>query len=146
MCRSSGWRARTMTWRRGCLRKSAVEMLTLGLKLDRPLPVGGIRADGGTEDGRLALEAALDRASELLGWAPVSELLRECYTPGATLAGAIGRLLTKMFAAQGLVVMDAGSREFHAMGAPVLRAAIERASDLEEELMGRSKELVDAGY
>jgi len=128
------------------LTKTSVETLTLGLKVERPLPVGALRVDGGSEDGRLRLEAVLDQASELLGWAPVSELLRESYAPDANLAGAVGRLLTKIFAEQGLVVMDAASSEFHALGAPVLRAAIEQADELEAALLARSKELEAAGY
>ena len=128
------------------LSKSSVETLTLGLKTDRPVPVGGLRVDGGSEDGRLRLEAVLDQASELLGWAPVCDWLRECYAPDASLAGGIGRLLTKVFAAQGLVVMDAAAAEFHALGKSVLRAAIEQVDELEAGLLARSKELEAAGY
>ena len=128
------------------LSKTAVEKLTLGLKADRPLPVGGLRVDGGNEDGQLRVEAVLDQASELLGWAPVCDLLRECYAPNATLASAFGRLLTKIFEAQGLVVMDAASSDFHALGASSLRAAIEQADEFEAELLARSEELVGGGY
>lgn len=128
------------------LTKTEVETLRLGLAAERPVPVGGRRVDGGHEEGRLRLETELERASELLGWAPVCDLLRECYSPDAKLAGAFGRLLTKIFAAQGLVVMDAASRDFHAMGASALRAAIERADELEAALMARSAELERAGY
>jgi len=128
------------------LSKSAVETLTLGLKVERPVPVGGLRVDGGSEGGRLRLEAVLDQASELLGWAPVCEWLRECYAPDANLAGGIGRLLTKIFAAQGLVVMDAAAAEFHALGKSVLLAAIEQVDELDAGLLARSKELEAAGY
>jgi bacillithiol biosynthesis cysteine-adding enzyme BshC len=128
------------------LAKNEIETLRLGLNAVRPVPVGGIAVDGDHDDGRGALEATLDRACELLGWGPVCDLLRACYAPGATLAGAFGRLLTNIFAAQGLVVMDAASHEFHALGARVLRAAIERADELEEALLRRSEELVEAGY
>jgi len=124
------------------LSKTSVERLTLGLRAERPLPVGGLRVG----DGSSSLEALLDRASELLGWAPVCEVLRECYAPDATLAGGFGRLLTKIFAAQGLVVMDASLREFHALGEPVLRVAIEQADELEAALLARSEELVRSGY
>jgi bacillithiol biosynthesis cysteine-adding enzyme BshC len=130
----------------GLLSKTAVEMLSLGLKATRPLPVGMLPVDGGSEQGLQHLEATLNHASELLGWAPISNVLRECYTPGATLASAVGRLLTKIFAEYGLIVMDAGSREFHAMGAGVLRAALERADELEDALLVRSQDLEAAGY
>jgi bacillithiol biosynthesis cysteine-adding enzyme BshC len=128
------------------LSKTETETLRLGLRAERPVPVGGLRVDGGNEEGRLRLEAELDRASELLGWAPVCELLRACYAPNAHLAGAFGRLISKIFAAQGLIVMDASIREFHALGAPVLREAIEQAEEIEDALLKRSEELVSGGY
>ena len=128
------------------LTKASVETLRLGLKSHYPLPVGAMRIDGGHEQGRIHLEAELDRASELLGWAPICTLLRECYSPDATLAGAFGRLLTKIFAAHGLIVMDAASREFHALGADVLRAAIERADEFEAALLARTTELTTSSY
>jgi bacillithiol biosynthesis cysteine-adding enzyme BshC len=128
------------------LSKTKVETLTLGLKATRPLPVGALPIDGATDQGREQLETILNQASELLGWAPVCDLLRECYAPGATLASAFGRLLTKVFAAHGLIVMDAASRAFHAMGASVLQAAIERADELEDALLIRSQDLEAAGY
>ena len=79
------------------------------------MPVGGVVP--GPE-----LEAVLERASELLEFAPVSEWLRECYLAGSdgarpTLALAFGRLMARIFAEQGLIVMDAASRGFHALGA-----------------------------
>jgi bacillithiol biosynthesis cysteine-adding enzyme BshC len=128
------------------LEKTAVETLRLGLKAEVPVPVGGLRADGGSEDGRLRLEAVLERAEELLAFAPICQTLRECYPWDAKLAGAFGRLLTKVFAEFGLVVIDAASRTAHALGAPVLRAAIERAEELEAALLERSRELEAAGY
>ncbi len=122
--------------------KTGVETLHLGLTAPKPVPVGGLRV--AQDEARLAAE--LDRASELLEWAPVAELLRECYAPGATLAGAFGRLLTRVFEVQGLIVMDAATREFHSLGAPVLRYALEHAEELEKALLTRSKELEAAGY
>jgi bacillithiol synthase len=120
------------------LTKTNVETLKLGLSAARPLPVGGMVLG---DDA-----AVLERASELLGWAPVCDLLRECYAPEATLAEGFGKLLTRVFAAQGLIVMDAASREFHALGAPVLRYAVEHAEALETALLARSKELEAADY
>jgi uncharacterized protein YllA (UPF0747 family) len=43
-------------------------------------------------------------------------------------------------------VMDAASRAFHALGAPVLRYALEHVEALETALLVRSKELETAGY
>ena len=108
------------------------------------MPVGGVVP--GPE-----LDAVLERASELLEFAPVSEWLRECYLAGSdgarpTLALAFGRLIARIFAEQGLVVMDAASRGFHSLGARALRYAIEHADELQTALIARSEELVAAGY
>ncbi len=92
------------------------------------------------------VEPLLDRASELLAWAPFCDLLRECYTPEATLASAFARLMMRLFAAHGLIVMDAAGRDFHALGAPLLRAAIERAPELEAALLARTRELEALGF
>jgi len=125
------------------LTKTSVETLRAGLKVARAVPVGGV-VPGAELDG------VLERASELLEFAPVSEWLRECYRPEdgsrPSLALAFGRLMAKIFDAQGLVVMDAASRDFHALGASTLRYAIEHAAELQGALIARSKELVDRGY
>jgi len=127
------------------LTKTSVETLKVGLKVAHAVPVGGVVP--GPE-----LEAVLERASELLEFAPVSEWLRECYLTGEeggarpTLALAFGRLMARIFADQGLVVMDAASRGFHALGASTLRYAIEHGAELQQALIARSEELVKAGY
>jgi bacillithiol biosynthesis cysteine-adding enzyme BshC len=125
------------------LTKTSVETLRVGLKVAHAVPVGGV-VPGPT------LEAVLERAAELLEFAPVSEWLRECYLPKdgvrPTLALAFGRLIAKIFADQGLIVIDAASRGFHALGADTLRYAIEHAAELQQALMTRSEELVKAGY
>jgi bacillithiol synthase len=126
------------------LTKTSVETLRAGLKVAHAVPVGGVVP--GPE-----LDAVLERASELLEFAPVSEWLRECYLAGSdgarpTLALAFGRLMARIFANQGLIVMDAASRGFHALGARTLRYAIEHADELQAASIARSEELVRAGY
>ena len=120
------------------LSKRAVETLRLGLV-----------ATGG-EVGALRLGnevcALVERASELLGYSPVCALLEECYAPERTLGEAFARLMTRLFAEHGLIVVDAASREFHARGANTLRAAIEQAEELEAALLERTGELEAAGY
>jgi bacillithiol biosynthesis cysteine-adding enzyme BshC len=126
------------------LTKTSVETLRAGLRVRHAVPVGGVVP--GPE-----LEAVLERASELLEFAPVSEWLRECYLAGPdgarpTLTLAFGRLMARIFADQGLVLMDAASRGFHSLGANTLRYAIEHATELQARLIARSEELVKAGY
>jgi len=118
--------------------KTELETLRLGLR-NEGAPVGGVRLGE-------AVGPLLDRAEELLGWAPLCELLRRCYTAEATLGEAFGRLLTAVFADEGLVVMDASSAEFHALGASTLRVAIKQAHEIERAVIARSAELVAAGF
>ena len=106
-------------------------------------PVGDLRTDA-------TVEPALAWAEELLAYAPICDVLRDAYTDHegyeATLASGFGRLLSHVFAEQGLVVIDASTRSFHALGEGVLRAAIEHAGELERALLARSAELEQAGY
>jgi bacillithiol biosynthesis cysteine-adding enzyme BshC len=125
------------------LAKDSLETLRAGLKVAGTVPVGGVEL--GPE-----IEAVLARAEELLGYGPIGDLLRECYAPTETykptLGGAFARLMTRIFAEQGLIVLDAAGREFHALGAETLGYAIEHATELEEGLLARTKELESAGY
>jgi bacillithiol biosynthesis cysteine-adding enzyme BshC len=124
------------------LSKKAVETLRLNAR-SHAAPVGNIPFDA-------SINALLDEASELLHHAPVCDLLRECYAPHEgytpTFGSAFARLMTRLFAEQGLIVMDAAGREFHALGAPTLRFAIEHAEELETALHARAAELEATGY
>ena len=121
------------------LTKTSVEKIRVGLRTAVPVEVGGVQLGKGIEE-------VLEQVSELLGWAPICDDLREFYTADATLGGAFARLMTKLFAAHGLIVMDAADREFHALGASALRAAIEHAEKLEKALLARGRELEQEGY
>jgi len=103
------------------------------------VPVGGVVLDA-------SITPLLDEAWELLGASEAMDSLAEAYQPGRTFAQAFGDFYRKAFAAQGLLVLDAGSCAFHKMGAPVLRAGIEQADELHAALVGRNRELAAAGY
>ena len=102
-------------------------------------PVGGIVLDD-------SITPLLDQAWELLGSSDAMEALSGAYKPGRTFAQAFADFYSKMFAAQGLLVLDAGGRDFHRLGAPVLRAALERADELHSALLDRNRQLEAAGY
>jgi bacillithiol biosynthesis cysteine-adding enzyme BshC len=128
------------------LSKNAVETLHLAAEpTHNSAPVGNIALPE-------SINALLDQASELLYHAPICDLLCECYAyqpannNGPTFASAFARLMTRLFAEQGLIVMDAAGRDFHTLGASTLRYAIEHAEELEAALLERSAELEAAGY
>ncbi len=125
------------------LTKTSVETLRAGLRVPHAVPVGGVISDP-------EIASILERVTELLEYAPITELLRECYLPSngpaPTLARAFGRLISHIFGEQGLIVIDASSREFHTLGSRTLRTAIERADELQAMLIARSEELIESGY
>ena len=129
------------------LSKTSVEILRTGDTRfpGIAMPVGDIVFQG-------HIDGLLDQASELLHHAPICDLLRECYAyqpannNGPTFASAFARLMTRLFAEYGLIVMDAAGRDFHTLGASTLRFAIEHAEELEAALLTRTAELESAGY
>ena len=102
-------------------------------------PVGGIVLSD-------SITPLVDQAWELLGPSDAMETLAPAYKPGRTFAEAFAQFYSTVFAAQGLLVLDAGGRAFHRMGAPVLCAALERADELHAALVERNRELEAAGY
>jgi bacillithiol synthase len=92
------------------------------------------------------IEELVIQAAEILGPGPVLDQLAACYRPGQSLGQAFAQFISHTFAAQGLVVVDASSRGFHAMGSDVLRQAIVRADELRVALNDRDQQLVAAGY
>jgi bacillithiol biosynthesis cysteine-adding enzyme BshC len=103
------------------------------------MPVGSVRLGAG-------ISSVVDQAAELLGPSPVLDAMQAAYTPDATFAEAFGKLLASIFAEQGLILIDAADRRFHALGAPVLRHALERPAELEAALLQRSQLLEAQGY
>lgn len=106
--------------------------------------------ESATPVGPLVLDDSIgpliDQAWELLGSSDAMEALVAAYQPGRTFAQAFAEFYAKAFAAQGLLVLDASGREAHGMGAPVLRAGLERADELHAALLERNRELEAAGY
>jgi bacillithiol biosynthesis cysteine-adding enzyme BshC len=102
-------------------------------------PVGTVRF--GSE-----IDAVVEAASGLLAPGEISDFLREAYRPGETFGNAFARLLARLFADWGVILLDSADPEFHRIAEPVYRAAIERAADLDEALLSRGKALESAGY
>jgi len=104
-----------------------------------PRPVGDVVLDA-------SIEPLVDQATELLGFSDATEALAAAYKPGRTFAQAFAEFYSRAFAAQGLLILDAGGRDIHRLGSPVLRSALERADELHAALLERNGELVAAGY
>jgi bacillithiol biosynthesis cysteine-adding enzyme BshC len=92
------------------------------------------------------IERIVDEAAGLLEPGSIMDALREFYKPGVTFALAFAKFISRVFAEHGLIVLDASSRECHALGAEVLRKAITSADELHAALVERDKLLAARGY
>jgi bacillithiol biosynthesis cysteine-adding enzyme BshC len=125
--------------------KEGLKPVAIGPAPELPVPVGGIAL--GTR-----VETALAEVEEILGTSDATRLLREAYRPDATLGEAFGKLIARLFAPWGLIVidaagaMDAAGRGFHALGAKVFEAAIRKADALHAALVSRDGDLIARGY
>jgi bacillithiol biosynthesis cysteine-adding enzyme BshC len=114
-----------------------------------------LAADGtpGRPVGRVKLGAAIEEstknASELLtgpGSADVARFLQESYRAEETYGSAFGKLFARVFAEQGLILLDPLDARLHRIAAPVYRKALEDRDTLSDNLLARGKELEAAGF
>ena len=119
--------------------RRSLEKLIYSSTPSTPVPVGNVVIDD-------SISPLLDRASELIGFSDAMEALAAAYKPGRTFAQAFTEFYAKIFAAQGLLIVDASGREFHRLGARVLRAGIELTDELHAALLERNKALEASGY
>jgi bacillithiol synthase len=96
-----------------------------------------------------AVVAAVERATAKLEGPAADEIrtaLADSYGPSETYGSAFGKLLARLFAGKGLILLDPISRELHQLAKPLFRAALERHGELNEALLARGKDLERAGY
>jgi bacillithiol synthase len=109
--------------------------------------------DAGKPVGNLALGAQIaemvHEASKILtaaGGEFVAGLFRESYGTQETYGSAFGKLFARLFAEQGLILLDPLDARLHRVAEEVLRKAIEEREGLNEALLARGKELDKAGF
>ena len=88
----------------------------------------------------------VEEAVSLLGDSEASQILRETYRPGETLGTAFAHFYSRLFAAWGVIVLDASDPELHRIAAPIYRNAIEQVSEINDALLARGEALEAAGY
>jgi bacillithiol synthase len=98
--------------------------------------------------GEAVLAAVQSAAAKLEG--PAAEHIRaalaESYRPSETYGSAFGKLLARLFAGKGLILLDPLSPELHRLAEPIYRSALEQHAQLSQELISRGKDLERAGY
>jgi bacillithiol biosynthesis cysteine-adding enzyme BshC len=88
----------------------------------------------------------VEEAASLLGDSEATEMLRETYRPGESLGTAFARFYSRLFADFGVILLDASDPELHRIATPIYRAAVERAAEIDDELLERGKALEAAHY
>jgi bacillithiol biosynthesis cysteine-adding enzyme BshC len=76
----------------------------------------------------------------------VTELVEDTYRPGSTLGKAFGELLRQLLARFDILQVNPMLPAFRELAAPAIRAAVERAPELTEQVLRRNSELLAAGY
>ena len=69
-------------------------------------------------------------------------------TDAATMIGgsAFGKMFARLFAEQGLILLDPLDARLHRIAAPLYKKAVQDRDELNEKLLQRGKELEGAGY
>jgi bacillithiol biosynthesis cysteine-adding enzyme BshC len=88
----------------------------------------------------------VERAAALLGDTDATTWLREAYRPEETMGSAFARLMARLFADWGVILLDQADPALHDLAKPILRQAVERSAELDDALLARGKALEAAGY
>ncbi len=88
----------------------------------------------------------MEEAATLLGDSEAAQFLRESYRPGESMGTAFARFYSRLFAAWGVILLDASDPELHRIAAPIYRAAVERVVEIDDALLERGRALEAAGY
>lgn len=128
---------RTATWfDHGKLRRFELPVVEAGR------PVGGISLGAEVEPfAREAAELLSDQGSDLL-----VDYLKASYRPRETYGSAFAKLFTRLFAQQGLILMDPLDPGLHRVAMPLYQHALAERDAVNEKLLQRGKDLDRAGF
>jgi bacillithiol synthase len=88
----------------------------------------------------------VEEAAALLGESEATQILRETYRPGESLGTAFARFYTRLFAAYGVILLDASDPELHRIAVPIYQSAVEQVAAIDDALLERGKALEAAHY
>lgn len=88
----------------------------------------------------------VSRTKELLGDSEWMQLLAACYTSSESFGSAFAKLFAQVFGEYGVILLDGSEPELDHLAAPLYCSALERTSELKNDLTTRGAELEAAGY
>ena len=114
------------------------------------LPVSGV-ADRRVGEIRLgqAIQGLSAQLTAMLEgpWAEeAARCIAESYAPDESFGSAFGKLMARMFAGRGLILLDPMSPVLHALSLPVMQRAVKEHKVLAAELVARTEALEKAGF
>ena len=112
--------------------------LALPKPADEAIPVGRIPLGKEVHDLVVLVQPLLGQT--------FGDMLHETYTPVATYGSAFAALFARIFADQGLILLDPLDEQLHKIAAPILKEALIQRDELNGLLLQRGKELEHAGY
>ena len=118
------------------------------IRFELPANSGSVQPVGRIPLGAL-IEPLVQEAAELLanqGSDLLAQYLIESYRPAETYGSAFGKLFTRLFAQQGLILMDPLDAGLHKVAAPLYQHALAERDALNEKLLQRGKDLDRAGF
>lgn len=109
--------------------------------------------DAGEPVGRILLgpdaREMVDEAARILtaaGGEFLAAIFRESYGAEETYGSAFGKLFARLFAEQGLILLDPLDARLHRVGREILRRAVAERDELNDALLARGKQLEKAGF
>ena len=107
------------------------------------LPVGRVTLD---QSVSATVQRLIDALPKTEFTSEVEELLRQAYQPQSKFGDGFARLLTKLTAARGLILLDPLDDDLKQLAAPLYSEAARQAPEIAGAIMTRSRELEAAGY
>jgi bacillithiol biosynthesis cysteine-adding enzyme BshC len=109
--------------------------------------------DAGQPVGRITLgpqvQEMVDEAARILtaaGGELISAIFRQSFRAQETYGSSFGKLFARLFAEQGLILLDPLDARLHRVAGDVLRRAVEEREVLNEALLARGRELDKTGF
>jgi bacillithiol biosynthesis cysteine-adding enzyme BshC len=106
-------------------------------------PVGHVRND---ESVRGVIEALLPSLPQTEFTAELRSLLHDSYAPQQSFSDSFARMMARLTANRGLILLDPLDADLKQMAAPLYAEAALRAGDIASAIVSRSRDLEAAGY